>query len=121
MAAQLTDDEATRIRRNFRKCSDEAVAAILRFRESRDVACIEPIVRGIVARYLPEQGREAIKSATAETPLADLRIESLTMLEIVLDVQDALEVEIADSELRGFRTLGDVEQFLAAKVSAPAA
>ncbi len=117
MSHSLTVDEIDLIKRNFRKCSDETVAAILRFRENHDVAVIPTIVRGIVFRYLPAAGHEAMKNATSDTLLTDLRIESLTMLEIVLDVQDALDLEIEDSEMRGFRTLGDVESFLEKKVA----
>jgi acyl carrier protein len=40
------------------------------------------------------------------------------MLEIILDVQDALDITIEDSELRGFETLGDVTGFLEKKVVA---
>jgi len=53
-----------------------------------------------------------VDQATAETPLASLGIDSLTMMEIVLDVQDALDLVIEDADLRRMQTIGDVIGFL---------
>ncbi|MEA3188418.1 MAG: hypothetical protein QOD99_2248 [Chthoniobacter sp.] len=116
----MTDEETERIRKDFRRCGDEAVEAILRFRQTRDLSTVPVIVRGIIRRYLPAHQLEAFATATETTQLADLQVESLTMLEIILDVQDALEVTVEDSEMREFKTLGDVQQFLERKVAAAA-
>ena len=40
------------------------------------------------------------------------------MLEIVLDIQDAVDVVIEDAELREAKTLGDVRKFLEVKLAA---
>jgi acyl carrier protein len=55
--------------------------------------------------------------ATEETSFAELAIESLTMFEIVMDIQDALDIEIADAELRSLATLGDLMRLLREKVA----
>ena len=93
--------------------------AILKYRETGDAGLVETITRGIIQRYLKPEGVEALKNATEETPLASLGVESLTMLEIVLDIQDSLLIEIKDSEMGGLRTLGDVNRFLKEKVANP--
>jgi 3-hydroxyacyl-[acyl-carrier-protein] dehydratase len=120
MPNPLTEEEIALIRRNFKKCTDETLDAIIRFRASRDAAEVATIARGIIRRYLPVAHAGLMDTATAETPLTELHIESLTMLEIILDVQDALEITIEDSELREFKTLGDVLGFLEKKVAASA-
>jgi 3-hydroxyacyl-[acyl-carrier-protein] dehydratase len=117
MPNALTEEQIATIHRNFKKCSEETIAAIIRFHSSRDLAEVKTIARGIIRRYLPAAHAGLMDTATHDTPLADLHIESLTMLEIVLDVQDALEITIEDSELRDFKTLGDVLGFLEKKVT----
>ena len=112
----LTEDEIEDIRRNFSSCSEETVNAIVKFRQGGDLGELPAIVRGIVERYLPEEGKEAFREATPETPLETLQVDSLAMLEIVLDIQDAVDISIDDSEIREFRTLGDVRAFLEAKI-----
>ncbi len=116
----MTDEEIAAIEKNFRRCGDETIQAIVRFRRDNDISAVPVIVRGIIRRYLPAHQVEAFANATEETPLGDLQIESLTMLEIMLDVQDALNITIEDAEMREFKTLGDVQQFLQKKVATPA-
>ena len=53
-----------------------------------------------------------MEEATPDTPLASLGIDSLMMLEVVLDVQDALDLVIEDNDLRQMHTIGDVIDFL---------
>ena len=118
MSKPLNDEDIALIRRNYKRCSDGTVDAILKYRETGDAGLVETITRGIIQRYLRPEGVEAFKYATLEAPLIMLGIESLTMLEIILDIQDSLVVEINDSELAGFRSLGDVVRFLQAKVAA---
>ena len=45
----------------------------------------------------------------------DLGLDSLTMLEIVMMVEQTLDVSIDNEELRDLRTLGDVKSYLSAK------
>ena len=116
MSNALNDEEIAKIRRNYKRCGEETVNAILFYRETGDAGLVEPITRGIIQRYLRPEGVEMFKNATMETPLIMLGIESLTMLEIILDIQDSLVVEIKDSEMGGFRSLGDVVRFLQGKV-----
>jgi acyl carrier protein len=116
MSNPLPDEEIALIRRNYKRCGEETVNAILMYRETGDAGLVETITRGIILRYLRPEGVEVFKNATLETPLIMLGIESLTMLEIILDIQDSLAVEINDSEFGGFRSLGDVIRFLQGRV-----
>ncbi|WP_162274689.1 phosphopantetheine-binding protein [Verrucomicrobium sp. GAS474] len=76
------------------------------------------IVKGIIERYLPAESKISIADTTPETLLAeDLGIDSLTMLEIVLSIEEALGFRIEDSELRNIRTMGDVTTFINKKIS----
>jgi acyl carrier protein len=118
MASELTNNEKDCIRRNFKRCSPETIEAIIRFREGRDPSEVHGIACGIIRRYMAAEHAGLLDAATADTLLSDLRIESLTMMEIVLDMQDALDITISDAELRDFKTLGDVLGFLEKKVVA---
>ncbi|HWB59636.1 MAG TPA: phosphopantetheine-binding protein [Chthoniobacteraceae bacterium] len=118
MPTPLTEEQAAALRDQFKRCDTQTVDAILKFRGTGDIALLPVIVRGVVRRYLPADKAGLLDAATEETNLADLHIESLTMLEIVLDIQDAVEVVIEDTELREIKTLADVRRFLEAKLAA---
>lgn len=112
MPTELTEDQANELRRSFKRCREGTVDAIIDLRRTGDPAFIPTIVRGIVWRYVHADTREVLDQATAETPLSSLGIDSLMMLEVVLDVQDALDLVIEDSDLRQMQTMGDVIGFL---------
>ena len=116
MATPLTDEQIAELKQQFKRCNEETIDAIVKFRQTGDKTLLPQIVRGVVQRYLPADKVELLNSATEETNLADLHIESLTMLEIVLDIQDAVDVVIEDAELREVKTLGDVRKFLELKL-----
>ena len=123
MATELTEQEVEQIKKSFKRCREGTADAIVELRRTHDTSLIAPIVRGIVWRYVAEDARHVVEEAKPETPLAALGIDSLMMLEVVLDVQDALDVVIEDSDLRQMHTIGDVIEFLTqhyAKTHAPA-
>lgn len=100
------------IRRSFKRCREGTADAIIDLQRTGNLELIPTIVRGIVWRYVHEDMRPIVDQATAETPLASIGIDSLTMMEIVLDVQDALDLVIEDADLKHMQTIGDVIGFL---------
>ena len=117
MATPLTDEQIAELKQQFKRCNELTIDAIVKFRQTGDTALLPKIVKGVVQRYLPADKAPLLQSATEETNLADLQIESLTMLEVVLDIQDAVEVVIEDAELREVKTLGDVRKYLEQKLA----
>lgn len=112
MRSPPTQEEADQIRRTFRRCREGTSDAIVELQRTGNTELIPTIVRGIVWRYVHKDRQPIVDQATLETPLQTLGIDSLTMMEIVLDVQDALDLVIEDTDLRHMRTIGDVISFL---------
>jgi acyl carrier protein len=100
----------------LKRCPAGTYEAARQFRESKDVSQIEQIVIGIIERHLePEQKEILLKSDDSLRMYEDLGMDSLTMLEVVMMVEQTLEVSIDNEELRDLRTLGDVKSYLNAK------
>jgi len=100
----------------LKRCPAGTYEAARQFRESKDVSKIEQIVIGIIERHLePEQKEILLKSDDSLRMYEDLGMDSLTMLEVVMMVEQTLEVSIDNEELRDLRTLGDVKSYLNAK------
>src|SRR4051794_25381700 len=105
MPTELSAEEIDKLKRSFKRCDEETVEAILAFRKTGEVSAVPIITRGIIARYLRSETKQFFASAAPETPLSSLGVDSLTMLEIVLDVQEALDISIDDSELKRLKTV----------------
>jgi acyl carrier protein len=106
-------DQEVRLRESFKRCGPETIEAIVAFRRRRDPAVVMVIVNGIIERYLKLAPGETLAGKPDSTQLGiDLGIDSLTMLEIVMAIEEALDFRIEDAEARAIRTLGDVRHYV---------
>lgn len=112
----LSDQEKENLQESFRRCRKGTLEAIYDYRETGSLDSLETVVYGIIDRYMPPEAEKRIDDADDDTLLADdLGIDSLTMLEIVLSIEEALGIRVDDSELQNIRTLGEVKNYLSQK------
>jgi len=97
----------------LKHCSAATYEAACRYRQTSDAHLLSTIIGGIIERYVDRDARARLRSVRDELRLVeDLGLDSLTMMEIVSQVEDALQVTISDADLRHFRTLGDVRRYI---------
>jgi 3-hydroxyacyl-[acyl-carrier-protein] dehydratase len=115
-----TDQDILNLRTSLKRCSADTVEAAVRFRLSGDAREIPTIVYGIIERHLSPEHNRNLSSAGDETRLIeDLGIDSLTLLEIVLSIEETLSISIENEELREILTLGQVKTFIGKKIAGP--
>jgi acyl carrier protein len=110
------EDQEQALRETLKRCSPATIEATLAYHRDSNPAHLPTIVSGIVERYVEPDLRG--KLATGDDDLRfveDLGIDSLTMMEIVLLVEDVARVQIPNDDLRGLRTLGDVKVYIDCK------
>jgi acyl carrier protein len=104
------------INERFLNFSPATLDAIRRYHARKDPALVSPIVHGIVEKYLPEHLRsQAIDPAKS---LNAFGLESLTLVEVFLDMQDALAISVAEDELRGLKNFNEAIELMSKKVAA---
>jgi 3-hydroxyacyl-[acyl-carrier-protein] dehydratase len=113
VVTKLTDEQEAKLRESFKRCRPETLEAILRFRSEHDLDAVLVSVHGIIERYLKLEPGEHIAQRPDTARLGeDLGIDSLTMLEIVMSIEEALDFRAEDSDVRNIRTLGDVRRYV---------
>ena len=112
MPTELTDEQIEKLKHEFRRCREGTPEAIINLRRTGDTSLIPEILRGIVYRYVRPEARPQVEQASLGTPLSALGMDSLMMLEVMLDVQDALDIVVEDSDLRRVKTFRDVSELL---------
>src|SRR5262249_44014504 len=118
MSSTLTEDQVQELRTALKRCSPETIEAALRFRQSRDPKEVPTIIYGIIERHMPPESPKKLADADDSTELIQgLGVDSLTMLEIVLSIEETLGISIDNEELRSIHTLGDVKKFIAQKLN----
>ncbi|HEY0945039.1 MAG TPA: phosphopantetheine-binding protein [Opitutaceae bacterium] len=112
----VANDEAA-IRESLKRCSPATVDAAIGYRKTKDASLLPTVIIGVIERFVEPDLRAKLKSADDELRLVeDLGIDSLTMMEIVILVEDVLQMQINNEELRNLRTVGDVKVFIDCKV-----
>jgi len=71
-------------------------------------------VRSLVADQLGLDISEVISGASI---LDDLGADSLDVVELVMSLEDAFDIEVPDEVVEDMRTIGDIEQYVVAQVS----
>src|SRR4029077_644436 len=71
------------------------------------------IFQGIITHFVEPEVRPKLKGAGDNLRLVeDLGLDSLDMMEVMIRVEDLLKIHDSDEQLRHFRTLGEVREFI---------
>lgn len=110
--------EEAALREALKRCSPATLEAAIRYRQTGDTTAIGPVVLGIIERFLDPEHRPLLKSGETDLRVVeDLGVDSLTMLEVVMLVEECLKVTIKNEELRDLRTIADINVFIEAKAT----
>lgn len=97
----------------MRRCSPSSIEAAVQFRKTGNPDHVPAIVIGIIERFVDPDLRAKLKEADDDLRMIeDLGIDSLTMMEIVVLVEDAIKISVNNDDLRGLRTIGDIKTFI---------
>ena len=88
--------------------------AIAAFQSGHDPALIEPILLGLARYYVPPEAGLS-PDATPEETYTLAATESLTLMEMILDVQDAFEIQFQESDLQRITTFPALIDLIRAK------
>ena len=110
------EDESA-LRESLKRCSPSTFEAAVQFRKTGNAEHVPAVVIGVIERFVEPDLRVKLKDADDDLRLIeDLGIDSLTMMEIVILVEDVLQMSINNEELRNLRTVGDIKTFIDCKI-----
>src|SRR5271155_513119 len=110
------EDEAS-LREALKRCSPSTFEAAIQFRKTGNAEHVPAVVIGVIERFVEPDLRVKLKDGDDDLRLIeDLGIDSLTMMEIVILVEEVLQLSINNDELRNLRTIGDVKTFIDCKI-----
>lgn len=119
-AAAFNAEAEEALRDSLKRCSPATIEAAVKFRQTGDPAQVNPIILGLLERFMDPELRPKLAEANLDnlSIQADLGVDSLTMVEMVMLVEESLGLTVDNNELRGIKTIGDIKQFVANKVKA---
>lgn len=113
----VNDSGQQEIIRALKRCSEETVAAAIRFHETRDPSAVPVVVYGILERDRVGESTVRLADAPGNSRLIeDIGMDSLGLMEAVMTVEEVLGISIQNSELRQIGTLDDLNNFIREKL-----
>ena len=113
----FTQEDENALREALKRCSAETIEKAVELRKTGNSELAGPVVIGIIERFLDPEKRDLLKNASDSLNMVDdLGLDSLTMVEIVLAVEDATGMSIDNSEIQKLHTIGDIKAFIASKI-----
>ena len=110
-------DREKEITSALKHTSEETVQAALRFQHSRSPDDLDIIIRNVLKRDLPEDVAGNAETATDESRLVeDLGMDSFGTIEVMMTAEEVFGITIANSEMKDVATIGQLKQFLLAKM-----
>ena len=113
----FTSEDEAALRETLKRCSPETIEKAVELRKTGNAELADPVVIGIIERFLEPEKRDLLKNPQDSLRMVDdLGLDSLTMVEIVLAVEDAVGMSIDNEEIQNLHTLGDIKAYIAAKM-----
>ncbi len=101
----------------FASYDPELRRLIVEFHSKPNGALVIPILGRIIKHYLPKTS-PFDADAVLEESLSTLGLDSLTLMEITLDVQDAFSTTFTDEELKQLTSFSEITVLIEQKVKA---
>jgi 3-hydroxyacyl-[acyl-carrier-protein] dehydratase len=109
----FTSAEEESLRESLRRCSPATIVAAVAYRQEGDTKLLPAIIIGIFERFVePDQRPRLAGDCDDLRVIEDLGLDSLTMMEIVMLVEEVTQTKIENDELRGLATIGDIKTFV---------
>lgn len=115
---KFTPEDEAALRETLKRCSPETIEKAVELRKTGNAEIAGPVVIGIIERFLEPEKRDLLKDPKDSLRMVDdLGLDSLTMVEIVLAVEDAVGTSIDNEDLQKIHTLGDIKAFISSKMA----
>ena len=115
----ISDARKDDITKALKRCSGETLAAALRLQDKPDDGDLDTIICGVLARDLPDERTDALPDAGDDARLIeDIGMDSFGMIEVVMTAEEVLGITISNEEMKRITTLGELKDFLRAKLAA---
>jgi len=116
--ATLSPEDTLKLKESLKRCPEGTFEAAIEYRETANPSLVPRIVTGIIERFLEPEAKPLLRSCKDDIRLfEDLGIDSLTMMEIVILVEETLNISFENSELRELRTLEDIKAYMDSKAT----
>ncbi|MEM8868101.1 MAG: phosphopantetheine-binding protein [Verrucomicrobiota bacterium] len=113
----VSDDEAVSFRETLKRCPEGTYEALIRFRANGEIEDLNEFIVGVIKRHTEEEYHSLLDGPRENIAfIDDLGIDSMTMMEIVMMVEECLGFRLENQDLIQIRTYGALEAYISTKL-----
>ena len=110
----ITKEQFSQYRDTLKRCPEGTLDALRCYRETGSLEGLSKFLIGCIKRHTEEEYHHLIEGNDPKVSfIDDLSIDSMTMIEIVMMVEECLEIKIDNQDLIKIRSMGDLNTYLA--------
>ncbi|MBE6413952.1 MAG: acyl carrier protein [Verrucomicrobiaceae bacterium] len=114
----FTSEDEAALRNTLKRCSPETIENAVQLKKTGDKALLDSVVIGIIERFAEDDKKALLHTGDDSIDMVkDLELDSLTMVEIVLLVEDALGVSVNQEDMASLHTLADIKAYIKSRVA----
>jgi 3-hydroxymyristoyl/3-hydroxydecanoyl-(acyl carrier protein) dehydratase/acyl carrier protein len=118
MIVPLTEPQLEELKKVLKRCSPKTLEAAIQIRNHQNLEALPSFIYGVIERFMLAAYKRDLSSAPDDTRLKeDLGLDSFTLLEIVLTVEECLGIHIENQELKEVNSLSSLKKMLNEKIS----
>lgn len=114
---QISEEQIASYRETLKRCPEGTTEALVRFLTYRDKSDLSVFFVGVIKRHTEEEYHELLEgSLEGISFIDDLGIDSMTMMEVVMMVEECLGIRLNNEHLANIRTYGDLDSYISDKL-----
>ena len=113
----ITEAEREAIEDALRHCPQGTYEALSEFRCTGKVESFDKFLSGVLERFIEPEMVDSLKGDRSKLNFVeDLGVDSMTMMEIVMVMEECLGIKMENEELMEIETYGDLDRYVSSKL-----
>ena len=109
----ISEEELEGLRDTLKRCPSGTFEALLGFRSEGDLKALEVFIVGVLKRHVEPEYESLLDGERAQLSFVDdLGVDSMTMMEVVMMVEECLDIRLENQHLMQIQTFSDLDQYI---------
>lgn len=109
----VSESEQENLKDTLKRCPEGTFEALLEYRSSGSFEALSTFLVGCIKRHTDEEYQACLDEGSDTVSfIDDLGIDSMTMMEVVMMVEECLQIHIDNQDLMNLQTIGDLNTFI---------
>ena len=109
----IEEDELEDIKESLKRCQEGTFESLVEFRSTGNHEALHNFLVGVLKRHVEPEYASLLDNENLTVSFADdLGIDSMTMMEVVMMVEESLGIHIENEQLMEIQNYGDLDRYI---------